>query len=226
MSTSPPDTGPVPPLNPVNQDSTVPIALPFTEHLEAIPPPTKMKCAAKGCSSFVPIVLIETCSWESCDKFVHLVCYEKLIASAKKNHSQIADKQFCTIKCQDLFLREIKTTAYTWTNDGRNGKADPHHSENELLAWLNTGENFGHWRDPEGAKTKLAVAIWQGTSSHKDEEATVLRPKCRQNRPHQESDATSIRLHPFWDRQRNQGKRTIWFLLREGMVWYSPLLFS
>ena len=147
MSTSPPDTGPVPPSNPVNQDSTVPIALPFTEHLEAIPPPTKTKCAVKGCPSFVPIVLIETCSRESCDKFVHLVCYEKLIASAKKNHSQIADKQFCTIKCQDLFLRESKTTAYTWTNDGRNGKADPHHSKNELLAWLSTGENFSQWRD-------------------------------------------------------------------------------
>jgi hypothetical protein len=60
----------------VNQDSTVPIALPFTEHLDAIPPPTKTKCAVKGCPSFVPIVLIKTCSQESCDKFVHPVCYE------------------------------------------------------------------------------------------------------------------------------------------------------
>ena len=61
------------------------------------------------------------------------------------------------IKCQELYSKESKTSGYTWTNDGQNGKADPLHSENVLLTWLNTEENFSRWRDPEGAKTKLAV---------------------------------------------------------------------
>ena len=118
----------------------------------------KHKCNVKGCPSFAPILPLESWSLEACDKVVHPVCYEKLLARAKKNHSQIPDKQFCTIKCQDLYIKESKSSAYTWTNDGQNGKTDPLHSENVLLTWLNTGENFSKWRDPEGAKTKLAVA--------------------------------------------------------------------
>ena len=169
MSTpsAPPVERPVPVPTSVHEVSTVPILpvnnlpvpeLPIPTNLNEHQPPTKKKCAVKGCPSFVPIVLLETCSRDLCDKLVHPVCYEKLIASAKKNHSQIADKQFCTIKCQDMFLKESKTSGYTWSNDGQNGKADPNHSENVLLTWLNTDENFSRWRDPEGAKTKLAVA--------------------------------------------------------------------
>ncbi len=151
----------------VHKDSTVPILcvdnlpvdeLPIPDNLEEHQTPTKKKCAVKGCPLFAPIVLLETCSREVCEKLVHPVCYKKLITTAKKNHSQIADKQFCTIKCQELYLKDSKTSGYTWTNDGQNGKADPLHLENVLLTWLNTKENFSRWRDPEGAKTKLGVA--------------------------------------------------------------------
>ena len=113
--------------------------------------PTKQKCNVKGCPSFAPILLLDSCSREACNKFVHPMCYKKLIAKAKKKHSQFPNKQFCTM-CQDLFIKESKTSAYTWTNDGQNGKTDPLHSESILLTWLNTNENFSKWRDPHGAK--------------------------------------------------------------------------
>ena len=119
---------------------------------------TKKKCNVKGCPSFAPIVLLKSCLCEECDKLVHPICYKKLIAKAKENHNQINNKQFCMIKCQDLFLTETKTSGYTWTNDGQNGKTDPLHSKNVLLTWLNTGENFSKWSHPEGSKTILAVA--------------------------------------------------------------------
>ena len=169
MSTpsAPPAARPIPVSTSVHEDSTVPILpvnnlpvheLPIPENLKEHQPPTKKKWAVKVFPSFVPIVLLKTCSRDLCEKLVHPVCHKKLIVSAKKNHSQILDKQFCTIKCQDLFLKENKTSGYTWTNDGQNGKTNPPNSENVLLTWLNTGENFSRWRDPEGAKTKLAVA--------------------------------------------------------------------
>jgi hypothetical protein len=118
----------------------------------------KQKCNVKGCPSFAPILLLEKCSHESRDKFIHPICYENLIAKAKKNHTQIPDKQFCMIKCQDLYIKESITSAYIWMNDGQNGKTDPLHLKSILLTWSNTYENLSKWRDPDDANTKLAVA--------------------------------------------------------------------
>ena len=134
----------------------------ITSHLPAAAA-VKNKCNVKGCPAFALILPLTSCSLDSCDKVIHPVCYEKLLTRAKKNHSQIPNKQFCPIKCQDLYIKESKSHGYTWTNDGQNGKTDPLHSENVLLTWINTSKNFSKWRDPEGAKTKLAVAtvlVW------------------------------------------------------------------
>jgi hypothetical protein len=62
----------------VHKDSTVPILranvlvdeLPIPDNLEENQTPTKKKCAVNGCPSFVPIVLLETCSLEVCKKLV------------------------------------------------------------------------------------------------------------------------------------------------------------
>jgi hypothetical protein len=88
----------------------------------------KQKCNVKGRPSFASILLLfESCSCETCYKFLHPICYEKLIVEAKKKHNQIP--QFCIIKCQEFYIKVSKTCAYTWTNDGQNGKTDPLHSE-------------------------------------------------------------------------------------------------
>jgi hypothetical protein len=73
----------------------------------------KHKCNVKGFPSFALILPLKSCSLEACDKVVHPVCYEKLLARAEKNHSQIPGKQFCTIKCQDLYIKESKSSGYT-----------------------------------------------------------------------------------------------------------------
>ena len=52
----------------------------------------KQKCNVKGCHYFGSILtLFEICSYKACDKFLHPICYEKLIVKAKKNHNQIPD---------------------------------------------------------------------------------------------------------------------------------------
>ena len=81
----------------------------------------KQNCNLKGCPSFASIFLLfETCSCETCDKFLHPICYEKLIVKAKKKHNPIPP--FCIIKCQDFFIKVSKTCAYTWTNDGQTAR--------------------------------------------------------------------------------------------------------
>lgn len=76
---------------------------------------------------------------------------QKPHCNSQEDQSQIAHKH------QDLYIKETKISCYTWMNDGQNGKTDPLHSENVLLTWLNNGKNFSKWRDPEGAKIRLAV---------------------------------------------------------------------
>ena len=45
----------------------------------------KQKCNAKGCPFFAPIVLLESCSREACDKFVHPIWYKKWIRQRELN---------------------------------------------------------------------------------------------------------------------------------------------
>lgn len=120
----------------------------------------KEKCQAKGCpglhlSPHTPLV---NCSAKECEKQVHRICYEKMVTKSKKARAVHPTHVFCTYSCQDKHEKSNSSSHLHWRNDGKNGLEDPEHSENFIVQWLLTDENFNIWRSPPSGQTKLKVA--------------------------------------------------------------------
>jgi hypothetical protein len=55
---------------------------------------------------------------------------------------------FCTIKHHKDYTKKNGKNSHSWTNDGPNGKDDPHHSEFCLINILSSGDNYNQYRCP------------------------------------------------------------------------------
>lgn len=151
--------------------------------------------------SYVPILLLENCSPEERDKFIHPIFHKKLFANAKKNHSRIPNnnKQFCTIKCQDLFIKEFKTSAYNmyeWWSEWQD------RSESVFLTCLNSHEYFSKWRDPHSTK-KESSGCWSCSTLRIKRLPCWLFTHLRvsKNVSHQRPHGTSIWLYTLRDQR-------------------------
>jgi hypothetical protein len=99
------------------------------------------------------------CSIAGCDRVVHALCYEDMLDKSNKDLYPIENECFCTITHHELRQKEQQSNAYTWTNDGADGKDDPNHSQYYLVEWLKVQGNYAKWRSPPGALTKRALAV-------------------------------------------------------------------
>jgi YHS domain-containing protein len=119
----------------------------------------KEKCQGKSCPGLPPTELrpMIKCSIESCPKLVHQICYDKMIEKSTKLRSKIDGKIFCNLGHHDEFVKSTSEPELTWTNDGKEGPKDPHHSEYYLVEWLSSEVNYQRFRDPPGSLTKMKV---------------------------------------------------------------------
>jgi len=61
------------------------------------------KCQVKGCPSFPPIVDVCVCAEPSCEKTVHVACYNNL--AGKYKVVVMEEHVFCTVTCQKKFQK-------------------------------------------------------------------------------------------------------------------------
>lgn len=141
---------------------SLPPALQPVPELPQLPlaPTHKEKCQIKGCPGLNPSPHTPplNCSAEECEKQVHSICYERMIAKSKKARLVHPTQVFCTFSCQDKHEKSNLSSYLHWRNDGKNGPEDPEHSEHFIVQWLLKDENFNTWRSPPGGQTKLKVA--------------------------------------------------------------------
>mmetsp|Transcript_32869 Transcript_32869/g.68951 ORF Transcript_32869/g.68951 Transcript_32869/m.68951 type:complete len:294 (-) Transcript_32869:162-1043(-) len=93
------------------------------------------KCQVKGCPSFPPIVDVCVCAEPSCEKTVHVACYNNL--AGKYKVVVMEEHVFCTVTCQKKFKKKQAPTKLGWENDGAQGPNDGATSMYYLLQWLN-----------------------------------------------------------------------------------------
>lgn len=155
----PGDVPPLPLPNTVNPSAI--IRQPVDVSQMAVAPPQAQgnhKCSRKGCPKLPYGHAFLTCELSECGKEVHRLCYEHMIKKSKKHNITFDDKVFCTVAHQEQFCKTHLSENYNWSNDGKDGKDDPHSSEYYLIKWLNTDENFNSFRDPKDGCTKLEIA--------------------------------------------------------------------
>jgi hypothetical protein len=123
-----------------------------------------VKCDIRGCrSSSAPLF---GCSFPSCTKQVHDVCY-RVVIEMKHNLDGLVgttgsggeELRVCTKKCYMALQRAMSGSEQRilWTRDGRNGPTDPVNSMSVLIDWLATDGNFSRFRGNNGGETKLAI---------------------------------------------------------------------
>ena len=61
-----------------------------------------------------------------------------------------------------MIIKKNRNAEYSWTNDGPDGRDDPHHSEFRLINILTTDENYNKFRQPPGVLTKLKICAQWG----------------------------------------------------------------
>jgi hypothetical protein len=123
----------------------------------------KEKCTVQNCPKRFTSAHIFECFHHDYNRKVHLLCYQEIILPrAKKSSAALKDEDvvFCTITCQDKYIKDSSVDNLNWTNDGAGGKDDKKHSQYYLIEWLS--ENWDKWKDQLNnngpARTKLVVA--------------------------------------------------------------------
>lgn len=106
------------------------------------------------------------CAFQGCTKAVHKHCYLLLINGSSKALAPYKNIVFCTIKHHKDYTKQNSKDSYSWTNDGPNGKNDPHHSEYYLINLLSSGDNYNQYRCPSGGWTKDKVCAKWGNEIH------------------------------------------------------------
>jgi hypothetical protein len=135
---------------------------------------TKLKCGAK-----------------SCQKEVHVMCYQGLLMHKLKLDPLPGGKAVCTKKCYDKVLKESSGGAEDqeeggrsgkWDSDGLNGPNDPHTSVKILLEWWMTEGNYSKFcgKKNEGIKkvqfaSALAEKMSTETLSKRDAKSVLCK---------------------------------------------------
>jgi hypothetical protein len=124
---------------------------------------TAVKCCAK-CPRLADELI--NCAFPGCTKAVHKHCYLLIINASAKALTAYEDIVFCTIKHHKDYTKQNSKESYSWTNDGPNGKNDPHHSEFRLVNILSSGDNYNQYRCPSGGWTKDKICAKWGNEIH------------------------------------------------------------
>ena len=107
------------------------------------------RCNVRGCRVRGAEKL--TCAADGCNKMAHLMCYQALVLTDKKNNTSLPPlpnlEVACTKACYTAATKALSSNngRGNWTTDGIHGPEDPHTSMKILLDFLTTEGNYSRF---------------------------------------------------------------------------------